>query len=46
MAKNNRWLLADELRVRADAVAAINNLALQLGQTLDFYQQKAQAATR
>lgn len=46
MATTNNWLLADELRVRADAMAAINNLALQLGHTLDFYQQKAQAATR
>lgn len=38
MATTNNWLLAEELRVRADAVAAINDLAVRLGQTLDFYQ--------
>lgn len=46
MSTKHRWLLADELRVRADVVESINDLALLLGQTLDFNQQKALASTR
>lgn len=46
MATKHNWLLADELRVRADAVEAIADLVEQLCHTMDFYQQKAQAATR
>lgn len=33
MQANLNWRLGDELRVRADAVEAIYNLAVQLGQT-------------
>lgn len=44
MQANLNWQLGDELRVRADVVEAIYDLAVQLGQTLDFYQQKAEAA--
>lgn len=40
----SNWRIVDELHVRATAVEAIYDLAVQLGQTLDFYQQKVEAA--
>lgn len=33
MSTRHRWLLADELRVRADTVEEINDWAVQLSQT-------------
>lgn len=46
MATTKKWLLADELRVRADAMAAIADLVGQLCHTLDFFEKKGQTANR
>lgn len=46
MATKHRWLLAEELRVRADAMESIADLVEQLGHTLDFFEKKGQEANR
>ena len=46
MATTKKWLLADELRVRVDAVEAIADLVGQLCHTLDFFEKKGQTANR
>lgn len=46
MATIKKWLLADELRVRVDAMASIADLVEQLCHTLDFFEKKGQAANR